>query len=197
MPWFTNYPKLDFDPARPECRYSETFATQLTLINTAFRLKRHSRGVHVSTGYLRACTFQRKNVHIEVKRFAWLAVRRYSDYVTPVFTLQFIMQEDRRSFFKNLLFEGRVRPFFTGRLIVEFPPGYPQSKPHLRLDDPHYTSARGSVSHHVHAGGWLCIMANSAFWNPKTCTIVTALDAAFDWVVWHRNTFGSKGVKDA
>jgi hypothetical protein len=197
MPWFTDYPYGDFAPHKRECCYNETFATQLTLITTAFQLKRASRGVHVSTGFRRPCTFQDKNVHIEVKKFSWWGINRYREYITPVFRLDVVMREDAVHFFKNLFWEGNFRPFFQGQVVVEFSPNYPQAKPHLRIDDPRYTPTSTSAAHHIYSGGWLCIMAGGGFWQPKTCTILTALDAAFDWIVWHTQTFPGKGVNDA
>lgn len=197
MAWFTDYPYLDFNPNKPECRYTETFATHLTLITTTFHLKRQDRGVHVTTRFKRPCEFQKKRLHIEVKKFTWLEVKQYTDYITPVFRLTIVIRDDEKNFFKNLFLEGNIKPFFQGQLVVEFKADYPQSKPHLRFDDPRYTPSSVSPSHHIYSGGWLCIMANKGFWNPKTCTILTALDAAFDWIVWHILTFKDKGVNDA
>lgn len=189
--WFTNYTGRDWTPVKG---YNAVFAEHVRLIREWFRLKKTgTSGVEVATDFWRKYLLQRETVYVRVDRFEWKGYTDYS-YETPRFRLGIrLAREKPRGILARILNEdsqARIEEFFHNTLVIEFPREYPESPPRFRIDDRRYDTSSSSHDHHMFSGGWFCILASPSDWNSSRDTIVSGLNAALDWIIWHHQKFG-------
>lgn len=189
--WFTNYTGQDWTPGKG---YNAVFAEHVRLIRDWFHLKKTGTpGIEISVGSWRKYRLQEETVYVRVDRFEWKRYRDYG-YETPQFRLDIrIAKEKPRGIFARILnddSQARIEEFFDNHLVIEFPREYPDSPPRFRIDDQRYDSNSASHDHHMFSGGWFCILAAPSDWSSSRDTVISGLNAALDWIVWHHQKFG-------
>lgn len=190
--WFTTYSGYNWTPERG---YNTLFAEQVRLIREWFHLtKTQTVGREVGTGKWRKYDLQGETVFIAVDTFQWKGYREAGGTLSPVFKLEIrIGQKKPKGLLAQILNDDsqeRIAVFFHNTLIIEFPRFYPDEPPRFRIDDHRYDREASSHSHHMFRGGWFCILANPSDWNRGRDTIISGLNAALDWIVWHHRKFG-------
>ncbi|OGM28094.1 hypothetical protein A2962_02850 [Candidatus Woesebacteria bacterium RIFCSPLOWO2_01_FULL_39_61] len=190
--WFSNYPGYDWNPTKG---YNALFAEQVRLIREWFSLQKTKRpGVEETTGKWRLYDLQGQTVFISVDKFEWRDYTRRAGGITPVFKLRLrIAREKPKGFVAWVLNDDSRRGmevFLQQTMHIEFPSDYPDQPPRFRIDNRRYDVESASHSHHMFEGGWFCILAGSGDWSRSRDTIISGLNAALDWVVWHFNKFG-------
>jgi len=190
--WFSNYFDNDWDPSKG---YNTLFAEQVRLIREWFSLKKTgSPGVELTTGKWRLYDLQGQTVFITLDKLEWRDYKRRAGGITPVFKLRLkIAREKPKGFIARVLNDNSQRSmeiFFQQTLIIEFPRYYPDEPPRFRIDNHRYDVESASHSHHMFDGGWFCILAGSGDWSRSRDTIISGLNAALDWIVWHYQKFG-------
>lgn len=189
--WFSNYTGRDWTP---EKGYNAAFAEHVRLIRDWFRLKKTTTpGIDVPIGSWRKYVLQGESVYVKVDQFEWKRYTGYS-YETPRFQLVIrIAREKHQGILARILndnSEARIQEFFYNTLVIEFPREYPESPPRFRIDDSQYNTNSASHEHHMFSGGWFCILAAPSDWSSSRDTVISGLNAALDWVVWHHQKFG-------
>lgn len=194
--WFSSY---SGDKWTPEMGYNETFRNQILLLRKWFGLERAGVGKEQGTNLWREYRLQGRTIYICVDSLTWTdyrkvhinALREYywiehnkggsGDYITPIFKLgvRIARQDGQKK--KNI---------FAGNIKVEFPRSYPSSPPLFRIDTLRYKATKNSHAQHIYRGGVPCILASHSDWQPRRDTIISGLNAAFDWLVWHHQKFG-------
>jgi hypothetical protein len=86
-------------------------------------------------------------------------------------------------------YEPRWEEFFRNPIEIVFPEAYPTEPPRFRVDTPRYRNIGVSHDHHMFDDGWLCILAGRSDWK-VTDSILSGLNAALDWTVWHYKEYG-------
>ncbi len=192
--WFTTYTGADWTPQ--QYGYNSLFAEHVQVIRDYYRLRKQRPGAEIGTGYRRQYSLQGKDWSIEITRFSWGKYRRVGndlvdnvggDYITPHLELEFVIYDSTGQVFISDI-----------PMVIEFAPDFPASPPRFRLDSDQYRAFSGTdASHHIHKGGWMCIMGGgyssrytTSEWNPDVDTILAGLHRAFDWIVWHQTKYG-------
>ncbi len=194
--WFTNYRGYDWSPVKG---YNDFFGDKhIRRIREWFMLqKTRSPGNEESTGTWRRYELQGAVQYVIVDRFSWLDAQRIGSTITPVLRLSIRIarpinrREDAITISQAEAGRKLERPFFTNTIKIEFPEDYPSKPPRFYVDDERYysLSPRGNHNHHMWAGGVLCIFGPSMEdWKKHRDSIISGLNMAFDWVVWHYNT---------
>ncbi len=192
--WFSTYTGNKW---KPKDGYNGTFRDQVVLLREWFRLRKAGTGREEGTGAWLEYKLQHETCYITVDSLTWSDYRTcpssyrnekdadyYNDYITPTFKLNVKLARERYS--------GKKEVFFEETLVIEFSPKYPSSPPVFSISSGKYPSLSNIApyEHHMMQSKILCIMAGRTDWNPDKDTIVRAVNAAFDWIVWHYNKFG-------
>ncbi len=181
--WFSTYTG---DNWTPDKGYNAAFRDHVVMLREWFRLRKAGTGREEGTGYWREYLLQGKKVYVTVDNLVWSGSKSrgsddYCDYgKRPVFKMDI-----------RLAMEGRLGnrdEFFSDTLTIEFPQSYPSSPPFFRLNK--YRRYRASHDHHLNGQGWLCLMGYSNDWDPDRDTIISGINMAFDWIVWHNDQYG-------
>lgn len=187
--WFSNYKGLNWKPTNG---YNESFAQQVRTIRDWFQLEKDPKRPGVDKGSkMRPYTLRGWNVLVLVQRFEWSDYRDVGGYITPIFLLKIkIFQE-----------ADRFEPIFNHTLKVEFYEDFPLTQPRIRVEHQRYYSPVENIEKtftdengqrhrlyvdHMYRGGWMCIYDKyDNPWDPQKHTIISAINAALDWCVWH------------
>jgi hypothetical protein len=173
--WFSTYTGNRWTPDKG---YNETFKLQVVQLRNWFRLQKAGLGREQGTGYWRQYVLQGRNIYVTVDQLTWNGYKGDSE---P--RVRFKM--DIR--LSNLP-EGKDI-FFKDTITIHFPKVYPEEPPLFRPD--RFKGYDASHKRHLFAGGWLCILGNSKDWDDRRDTIISALNAALDWIVWHTYSYVS------
>lgn len=80
--------------------------------------------------------------------------------------------------------------FFDHPILIVFPETFPAQPPKFRVDEDRYREVGASHAHHMFDNGWMCILAGDDDWSISRDTVISGLNAAFDWCVWHYKEHG-------
>lgn len=192
--WFSTYTGNNWTPKEG---YNGTFRDQIILLRKWFGLKKVRAGREEGTGLWREYKLRKQTIYVTVGSLSWDEYRRrnssyrnerdyhdYGDYITPVFRLNIRLAKENAS--------GNKEVFFKETLVIEFSPRYPTSPPVFSIDSGRYPTLRNIIpyEHHMMQSRILCILADPGDWNPNSDTIISAVNAAFDWILWHYGKFG-------
>jgi len=176
--WFTNK-RGDW---QPKDGYNIVFAEIVRLIRTWYRLVKVKPGVEQGIGQWVECQFSEGTVYVTVDKFTWNTATMENDSITPILLLTFRLARNRA---------GDV--FYQGTLEVHFPDTYPNERPAIRVKNPRYyplgRTYEESHSHHIYQNGWMCLTETND-WNRRRDTIITALNWAWEWILFHHTKFG-------
>ncbi len=185
MSWFSNYDtRHKFDPLVHG--YNDLFREQVRMIRAYFSLEKSADtlGVDVGHGVWKTYQLQGNTYQIRAHKFDWIGITDYHSYLTPHFVLDTEIANAK----------GELLIRFP--LVIEFKPEFPRKAPRLQVDTPKYKrkgispNSDRSIEHHIFADGWLCIMNVYKEWDPKVDTIITAINRAYELVVWHVAHYG-------
>ncbi len=187
MRWYTTFGGYDWTPDKG---YSDLFATYVRLVREEFLLnKTNTVGVEESRGLWVPYKVQHRDVSVIVDRFSW---RGYGDD-GPFFDIKLRVALKTLPSWFNKLFGQTVgfRVIFNEEIRVLFRDDFPASPPIFRIGNSKYQGLNDLHGHHIFSGGELCILADPGDWNPDKDTILRAINAAIDWIVWHHSKWGS------
>lgn len=170
--WFSNYEGRDWTPA---CQYNQLFAEQVHYIRDQFHLSKQGPGMDIGTGFWQEYQLQRRTVYVQVEKFEWGKYYKNSNNTQVQFYLYLRVATDPAG--KNLIFKEV--------LIIDFLPDYPACPPLFTVNTSQHMQVGASHEHHMLGQGRLCILGAPRDWNSRKDTILSALNAALDWVVWH------------
>lgn len=171
--WFSTYTG---DSWTPEKGYNSTFRDQIILLRNWFGLEKAGPGLEEGTNRWREYQLQEKTVYVKADALSWREYRAYAYHTTPLLQLNIVIAKGNK---KKVIFEDTI--------VIEFPDRYPSAPPFFRVNK--YRNERASHDHHLNGGGVLCILASEYDWDPNRDTIISGLNAAFDWLVWHHTVF--------
>ncbi len=191
--WFTNYRGYDWTPAKG---YNDFFGDKhIRRIREWFMLKKTGRpGFEEGAGVWRRYELQGQVQYVIVDQFRWLEAQHTGSTITPIvrLTIRIAIPIKRResaiTISDSEASRKLERPFFRNTIKIEFPEDYPSKPPRFYVDDDQYyrLSPRGNHNHHMWAGGLLCIFGSAMEdWKKHRDSIVSGINMAFDWVVWH------------
>lgn len=185
--WYTTYSGYDWTPQNG---YSDLFVSYVQAIRKEFHLQKTSRtGIEVTNGVWTPYNLQNKDVKVIVDRFEWQHMTSDDE---ACFKIKIRVAAPRTQWWARLF--GRQTTFqviFDEEIAIMFRSDFPGSPPLFKVLNPGYQHLRDLHEHHIFSGGIMCIMANPSDWNPNKDTILRALNAAIDWIVWHQGTWGN------
>lgn len=186
--WFTTYEGYNWTP---NDGYSELFKDYVIAIREWFHLeKTNIVGVEVAKGTWKKYRVQGKEISVILDRFEW---KHYSNSEEVFFKMK--LRVGSRGFGNFLLrLFNRQTPMnviFNEEITVLFPGNFPSNPPYFQINNRGYHHLSDLHRHHIFSGGIMCIMADSSDWNPNRDTILRAVNAAIDWIVWHYDTWGN------
>lgn len=185
--WFTTYTGYGWTPQNG---YSDLFVSYVKQIREWFRLEKTGNvGIEVAKGQWIPYEVQGKSVKVILDRFEWMHYN--SDGVYFVMKLR-VGKNSLSSWLGRLL--NRTTPFeviFDEEVTVMFDERFPNTPPLFKINNPGYRMLTDLHEHHIFAPGIMCIMAGSDDWNPDRESILRAINAAIDWIVWHTDKWGN------
>lgn len=185
--WFTTYGGCDWTPQKG---YSDLFISYVRAIRDWFHLEKTDRvGVEVAKGIWKEYNVQERDVFVILDRFEW--THGDSDNVFFKMKLRVGSRAFGNIFFRLFNRQTPMKVIFDEEIKVIFPSDFPNSPPYFQIQNRGYHNLTQLHEHHIYSGGEMCILADARDWNPDRDTILRAVNAAVDWIVWHYCTHGN------
>ena len=174
--WFTTYQESDWNPNKG---YNEVFGESVRCVREWFKLEKVETGLEKGTNYWREYTLSKGIVYATVDQFIWNRFTKSKGQIYVYFLLKVRIASEPDG-------SGKI---LSNELRVLFPRGFPLKVPDVRSSSAQHHAIGGSHRHHIYPGGWLCLDDGNS-WDPKTSTVMTAINWAIEWLYWHRVEFG-------
>ncbi|QQG41832.1 MAG: hypothetical protein HYV90_00770 [Candidatus Woesebacteria bacterium] len=189
--WFTDFPG-SWDPKKARANFTKgdplySYAAVIKSIRDWFYLKKTKVvGEENGTGVPRI--YKDAGLQVYVDQFKW------GDFVQVDGEPQPLLQFKMRVFRDRPQLRRQPRPpelLIDKWVEIRFDPRWPYKPPHVRIDDPRYKRFDGDMhSNHMYENGWVCFFADSDDWVKGRDTIISFMQAFFDWAVWHYDKHG-------
>jgi len=163
----------------PNDGYNTVFVEIVRLIRSWYSLQKISPGVERGSGKWIRCDFQAGTVFVTIDKFTWNTTISDGGILSPLLLLDYRLGRKPGS-----------EIFSQETMEVRFPAAYPIHRPMTRIAKPRFYNLSISYEHHINpSGGWMCL-AVEGNWNARRDTIITALNWAWEWILFHHTQFG-------